>query len=137
MIFKFWFFPLNCIWNLTIYYIVHNLNIFEFIKFWFYIRHWSTHVILQIEDPLWYWQNKVSPNSKIFAEMHFHVSAKLCYCLKQASWTLWGWEGVIFHQYAIVIDFKALKLVSAHPKEIHKRALSHCAMTTWFYSTIG
>ena len=58
-----------------------------------FFTEWRSIVILQR-----YWQNKVSPNSKIFAEMLIHVSAQLPHCLEQASWTLWGWEGVIFHQ---------------------------------------
>ena len=38
------------------------------------------------------------PHLKIIAEMTILASAQLPHCLEQASWTLWGWEGVIFHQ---------------------------------------
>ena len=59
--------------------------------------------------------------------MLIHASAQLRHCLEQASWTLWGWEGVIFHQRAIIINFRACKGLSSWCLPTPS-AISHCAL---------
>ena len=59
--------------------------------------------------------------------MLIYVSPQLLHCLEQASWTLWGWEWVIFLQWAIIINFRACKGPSSWCPPTPS-VISHCAL---------